>query len=155
MLRYRNDPQHGALMRYALDPRNPAGQSVNVVEDISGRYCWHPIDPTTERPVGLCNFENYRTREDALAGARSAAGFEHVAERACNAFWTDWKNAALIGNDPCLTCAWPRDAHTPDAAVSIAIASGWEPEHCQSTTACDPDAQCTCGCGDCAAWREL
>lgn len=55
---------------------------------------------------------------------------------------------------------WKRDAHTPrkdatNTAVSIALASRWEPEHCQSTTACDPDAQCTCGCGDCAAWREL
>ncbi len=48
----------------------------------------------------------FSTADVALATARHAAGYGHVAERACSTFV---KHADP--GDGCFTCAWPRDAH--------------------------------------------
>lgn len=73
--------------------------------DTDGDDCCHPI------PLG-----GYLTESAALAAARAAAGFGHVAERACDdpvyADDIDQEDAPEWAHGPmCCQCAWSRDAH--------------------------------------------
>lgn len=53
----------------------------------------------------------FDTEAAALAAARQAAGFGHVAERACDGFVRAPRASDPSDLDDCATCAWPRDAH--------------------------------------------
>lgn len=96
---------------YYLDPRQAgtgAAPDVDVyLSPVDGAWA---ADILTEPSPDACSFGPHLTEHAALAAAREAAGFGHVAERACDATQTHVLYHCNI-DTTCRVCAWPRDAH--------------------------------------------
>lgn len=100
--------RHGAAVsRHYLDPRR-AGTSAEPDVAIVRTGFYGPNDAFPfESLTRSTRDRGFATESAALAAARTAAGFGHVAERACDSFVSCSPTSQTI----CRTCAWPRDAH--------------------------------------------
>lgn len=50
---------------------------------------------------------------------------------------------------------WALDPSDDPSDGPAMVFEEWEPSHCQSTIACEPEIQCTCECAHCQQWRDL
>ena len=94
-----------------LDPRQ-AG--TGAAPDVRIRYArvrgdWRAVGARTGRALALAA----PTEAAALAAARHAAGFGHVAEQVCDQYYAPGYPDTKPNGDPidCATCTWPFDAH--------------------------------------------
>ena len=93
---------------YHLDPRQAGTGAAPDVWITTGPMIgdkasgFRAIDKRNKAPLAWGE-----TESAALTAARQAAGFGHVAERACSDPYYDYHDEP----DDCGRCAWPRDAH--------------------------------------------
>lgn len=88
-----------------LDPRQ-AGTGAAPDVDVYA-YSQQRAWGYTDRVGGTLHGERFATEAAALAAAREAAGFGHVAEKPCDA----WNHGYLAGHKECSECHWRWDAH--------------------------------------------
>lgn len=103
-------------MLHHLDPRQAsmgAAPDLRIYTTDNKRWFCAPFGTTSAAFTRTIPGQD--TESAALHAARTAAGFGHVAERACNFYAPnqctnlgpcDWSR-----HQDCTTCAWPRDAH--------------------------------------------
>lgn len=96
----------------ALDHLDPRREGTGAAPDVNvlplGASCGIFNEPTD---IGIFGLDGTRlavglSESAALAAARAAAGFGHVAEKACDRY-----QQLGFGHTSC-ECAWSRDAHT-------------------------------------------
>lgn len=91
-----------------LDPRQAGTGAAPDLDLIETQWGWRAADLRDRSASAASRLipGTLKTEGEALAAARQAAGFGHVAERACDLF-----NPRGDIDGECDCCAWPRDAH--------------------------------------------
>lgn len=102
---------------YYLDPRQADTGAPYDLDMIETQWGWRAADLRDRSASAASRLipGTLKTEAEALRHAREAAGFGHVAERACFAFVRPCRADAHYHGEACDTecdvCTWPRAAH--------------------------------------------